>query len=160
MTREQSKRLERFVDLSDVTHYPFVSLDALRFLCGDKISEGQYRAVFECDLIKGAVVKVSYEAFSNITEYEIWQAVKGTSNEKWFAPCISISPCGHFLIQKKVRHITDKDKLPKKLPDVFTDVKKTNFGFIGKQLVCHDYQMLCRAIDAAFTTSRVVEWKE
>jgi hypothetical protein len=160
MTREQSKRLERFVDISDVSHYPFVTQDALRFICGDKISEGQYRAVFDCDLFKGYVVKVSYTPFANITEFEVWQAVKGTPHAKWFAPCLNISPCGHFLIQKKVRAISDKDKLPKKLPNVFTDIKKTNFGFIGKQLVCHDYQMLCRAIDASFLTNYVVEWKE
>ncbi len=159
MTTEREQRLVRSTDIIHLSGYPFVCMDLLRFVCGDKLGEGAYRSVFEFDHIKNTVIKISHDNNANITEYEVWKNVIGTKHEKWFAPCITISPCGHFLIQKRVRPITDQDKLPKRMPDMFTDIKKSNFGFIGKQLVCHDYQFLIRAIDASFLTSRNVEWK-
>ena len=159
MTRTQQKTFERFTDIGHISDDPFISVDLLRMLCGEKIGEGEYRAVYNLELKKDWVLKISIKPFSNQMEYNIWQTVKGEKISKWFAPCYFISPCGHFLIQKKVRRVTEKDKLPKVLPAFFADTKKTNFGFIGSQLVCHDYH-LCNAIDVSFAAQKEAKWKE
>ncbi len=152
---DQTKRVARFLDIINVSDYPFHSIDLMRMLLGTKIGDGMFRAVFECDLIPNTVIKVSNcETPANTIEFSVWQSVKSTPHAKWFAPCLHLSPEGNFLIQRKCRPLTDKDKLPKNIPGFFTDIKRENWGFIGKQLVCHDYQFLDRAIDIAMDTRR------
>ena len=47
---------------------------------------------------------------------------------------------GLIMMQRKTEEFSKKEKkLPKKIPNYFTDVKQSNFGWIGNQLVCHDY---------------------
>jgi hypothetical protein len=153
-----SKLFDKFEVFSEIVKNPFMVQDALGMLCGAKLGSGAYRDVYDFPMIPGTVIKIAHNVTANIVEFEIWDSVRTTVNKKWFARCLFLSPGGHFLIQKKVRPIRATDKLPKVLPDAFTDIKKENRGFIGKQLVCHDYQFLSRAFDCAFVTKRKVEW--
>lgn len=109
-------------------------------LIGKKIGSGCYRDVYQCKLDYSLVVKIEKDKgdFHNIREWQIWKEVEYTDNAKWFAPCVSISPDGKVLIQKKVE-IGRKKDYPEKIPEFFTDIQVPNFGFIGKQLVCLDY---------------------
>lgn len=144
-----------------VINTPFALQDLLRFCLGDFIKRGEYRTVFDWDLKQNTVVKYCHhdDAEPNWVEYSIWKSVKGTKNEKWFCPVIDISPCGRFLLMKKAKPIKSTDKLPKKLPNFFTDIHTGNFGWIGKQLVCTDYQFISRALDLSFNTNmRKAEW--
>jgi len=130
--------------------------DFARMCLGDRIGEGQYRIVFDFPLIPETVCKFdkAQPSQANWNEYNVWNAVKGTKHEKWFAPVKNISPSGEFLLMKKARPIQDGDKFPKKIPMFFADVKRENFGFIGDQIVCIDYQFIIRAIDISFNATR------
>jgi hypothetical protein len=80
----------------------------------------------------------------NWAEYRLWHCVKGTEHEKWFAECSWISANGLVLMQKRTQDFYGDDKkwkkyVPEKIPAYFDDVKTDNFGWNGKQLVCHDY---------------------
>ena len=132
----------------------FSSEDMVRMCLGDKLGEGQYRIVFDFALIPDTVCKFdkSCPASANWNEYNVWNAVKGTRHEKWFAPIVAISPGGEFLLMKKARPIQDGDKWPKKIPLFFADVKRDNFGFIDNKIVCTDYQFICRAVDLSFNS--------
>ena len=140
---------------------PFAMQDMLRFCLGDFIASGKYRMVFDWSLKPNTVVKFcdSEDCQPNWTEYAIWDAVKGTKYEKWFCPVVGISPCGRFLLMKKAKPIKESDKLPKKIPNFFTDIHTGNFGWIGKNLVCTDYQFIHRALDLSFNTKmRNADW--
>jgi hypothetical protein len=159
-------RIDRFYEMTFLAERPFISLDLIRMVCGDQLSGGgsrlgggASRAVYEFDLMPRTVIKITTDPASNMNEWELWKAVKKVPvYAKWFAPCLYISPTGHFLLQKKVRKITKRDKLPKTLPALFTDVKTSNWGFIGKQLVCHDYQHLERAVDTGMNATLKADW--
>ncbi|MDB5200590.1 MAG: hypothetical protein JWO92_2553 [Chitinophagaceae bacterium] len=160
MTTQQQKRTYRFNDINFIVNRQFFAQDLLRLCFGNKLGEGAYRAVFEFDLIPNTVIKVADVTKSNVLEYHVWEGLKNTSYHKWFAPCLFISPCGHFLIQKRVRPIKDGDKLPNKLPAIFTDIKKNNWGWIGKRLVCHDYQFIHKAFELGFNVHmHNVKWQ-
>jgi hypothetical protein len=154
-------RMDRFTALNYLAERPFIVQDLLRMCCADVIGSGAFRAVFDYGFHKGYVMKVCDGSDANVIEHEIWRTVKDMPYAKWFAPCIDLSPCGYFLVQKKTRPIKASDKLPKAIPGFFTDIKKENFGWIGKQLVCHDYQFLTSGIDLAFNTMlRKVDWNK
>jgi hypothetical protein len=109
-------------------------------LIGKKIGSGCYRDVYLCRLDTSLVVKIEKENknFHNIKEWNIWEEIKYSDYQKWFAPCFDISDDGKILIQRKIE-FGRKGDYPKKVPSFFTDVQPKNFGFIGKQLVCCDY---------------------
>jgi len=152
--------LRRFNDVTYYAQLPFVASDMMRFCLGDKIGQGQFRAVYHWEHNTGMVVKFAQAVERNIAEFAVWDAVQGTHYAKWFAPVIKCSPCGHFLLMKYARPITAKDKLPKKIPTFFTDLKKSNYGMIGKQLVCLDYHFLSMAFDHAAMVSRDLIWNK
>lgn len=132
----------------------FSSEDMVRMCLGEKLGEGEYRVVFNFSLLDDVVCKYdkSQPATANWNEYNVWNDVRGTKHEKWFAPVLHISPGGEFLLMKKAREITDSDKIPRNISNFFTDLKRENFGFIGNQIVCIDYQFINRAIDLAFNS--------
>ena len=145
----------------EICHLPFAMQDMVRFCLGDFINSGQSRIVFEWKFRPNTVIKFckADDCQSNWTEYAIWESVKDTKNAKWFCPVIDISPCGRFLLMEKARAITNEDKLPKKLPNFFTDIHTGNFGYIDDRLVCIDYQFITRGIDFAFCTQNTkVNW--
>ena len=116
---------------------PILIMEAFRFILGEKIGEGESRAVYDYAFDKNWVIKVALKfPFDNVLENDIWHIVKNSEDAKWFAEVRWISPSGHLLLQRKTNPCTE---IPEKIPDFFTDIKSANFGYIGKQFVCHDY---------------------
>ena len=116
------------------------SRDFFRLFIGEAIGNGMSRHVYQHAQDKDVVIKVEGSAgyFQNIVEWEIWKQVEGTVMQKWFAPCIDISPNGIFLLQKKVE-VIPHSSYPKEVPDCFQDFKYQNFGRYNKRFVCCDY---------------------
>lgn len=117
------------------------SADFWKLIAGDLIGEGVYRRTFECKLDPSLVIKVetSTGTFCNIQEWTTWDNwSRCLSVADWLAPCVSISPNGLFLLQRKTTPL-DLKKLPTRLPAFLTDRKTANYGMLGKRLVCHDY---------------------
>ena len=120
--------------------------DLKELLLGELLGEGIYRKVGVFTPDKTLVIKCAVsEPQKNILEYEMWDTVEDTAYAKWFAPCVDISPCGMFLLQKRVEH-RPRAEYPDKVPAFFTDMKYKNYGWIGKQLVCCDYSGLLMLI--------------
>lgn len=116
----------------------FLKNEVVDLFCRTEIGSGVARTVYESPLLPGIVIKCELPAqsFQNITEWETWQEVKHTKWAKWFAPCIEISACGSVLLMKK----TEKpSKYPDRMPVFMTDLKRANYGLIGRQIVAHDY---------------------
>ena len=124
---------------------PILIMEAFRFMLGEKIGEGESRAVYDYILDDRYVVKIAKKyPNNNINEYETWQLVKEAPNlSKWFAKVKVISPCGHIMLQRKTKPC---NFLPDKLPNFFTDIKADNFGYIGTRFVCHDYAFTNRRL--------------
>lgn len=121
---------------------PILSLELLDLVCGNLIGQGQYRDVYEYPTDKDWVIKVENREGNgeNWAEWRIWGAVMYTEHKKWFAECSWISDNGLVMMQKKTQPFESKEsKKPDKIPNYFTDLKPSNFGWIKNQLVCHDY---------------------
>lgn len=132
-----------------------------RMLCGKSIGGGSSREVFECKLHPDFVVKVQYNGgFDNAIEYEIWSAIcEADWWAKWFAESVYISRTGKILIQQKIDFKESKKEYPKKIPRFFTDIKVTNYGFVGNQLKCCDYSgVLGRLTGFMDKKMRVAKW--
>lgn len=113
--------------------------DLKNLVFGKALGFGIHRKVGTWKIDETLVIKCAVECPNiNILEEEIWQMVKDTEIGKWFAPCIAISPCGMFLLQKRTEP-RQRSEYPKQIPSFFGDMKYSNFGWIGKQFVCHDY---------------------
>lgn len=114
--------------------------DFYDMFCGDLLGEGISRQVYAHRLDPSAVIKieVAHGAFQNVMEWELWSVVAHTKSARWFAPCVSISPCGLVLIQKKAIDVRKED-LPRKVPTALTDLKTANWGRLGSAVVCRDY---------------------
>lgn len=139
MRKSDEIKLEILNDLA-------LSLEVINFICGDLIGRGCYRNVFEYNLDKKYVIKIENEEGEgdNWAEWRIWNALNKTEHAKWFAPCSWISDNGRIMLQKRTQeyygdHRKWSGKEQQKIPVYFTDIKASNFGWIGKQLVCHDY---------------------
>lgn len=106
---------------------------------GKKIGTGIHREVF---LLRGNsdyVIKYAPEYPNiNVLEEEVWQTVAHTPIAKWFAPCHIISECGIFLTQRRAE-TRPRREYPQEVPAFFTDLKYSNYGWIGNQIVCVDY---------------------
>lgn len=133
--------------------------EAFWLLCGDRIDYGMSRTVHACKFNREWVVKVETEAsqFQNVMEWETWHRVKGTALAKWFAPCHYISDCGIILIQSRTRQPQDRE-YPGRMPVFFTDFKRTNYGLLGRRLVCHDYGTSLITEHGLSHRLRKVEW--
>jgi hypothetical protein len=118
-----------------------ISLEFADMLIGKLLGFGASRYVFQHASHKNRVVKVDMSSWqANVLEYNVWQHVQYVKTiNRWFAQCPQMSRCGRILIMEKVNMTYDVDRLPKMIPQFFTDIKPSNFGFIGKQLVCVDY---------------------
>jgi len=122
---------------------------AVNVLCGELLGEGISRKVFACKLDPSLVVKVEmpgesdeYRNFANAYEYRNWHENSDYRPvADWLAPCVSLSPCGLILLQKRVEPLRDSE-LPEKVPDFLTDLKKANFGLYEGRVVCCDYSTL------------------
>lgn len=121
-----------------------ISMDMIDMLCGDFIGEGNSRIVFDYPMKKGWVTKIVKDSncHDNILEREMYNSVYYRPEvSKWLAPIGWMSANGRVMLQKKVTPITDKNKslIPEHIPAFLSDIKYSNFGFIGKQLVSVDY---------------------
>lgn len=128
---------------SEADHRGISARELADLFLGEQIGHGIHRTVYEYNLDKSLVVKhASGNGFGNQIEWEIWEAVKDCPEiAKWFAPCVSISPCGLWLVQKRVE-FPDHKEYPDRMPAYFTDFKYRNYGKIGKQFVACDYGQL------------------
>lgn len=108
------------------------------FMIGEKLGAGCHRDVhvFLPDTTKVIKIDRSGNYFANVSEWSLWSEVCETKAAKWFAPIFGISRGGLFLVQART---TPCDKLPKKLPSFFADIKRANFGRLDGRLVAHDY---------------------
>jgi hypothetical protein len=120
----------------------------IKSICDEQIGTGVYRDVYVLKQNPKYVVKVERDmskgSFANAMEWrnyidnKDWNLLK-----EWLAPCELINETGEILIQKRVSWEGKCRKdLPKYIPDVFTDTKIMNFGWIGKKFVCCDYSSL------------------
>lgn len=101
---------------------------------------GVYRKVGLFKPDGSLVIKIALEDPSkNYIEWEIWNNICQCKDlARWFAPCVSISTCGMFLLQKRVE-TKPKTEYPKLIPEFFTDTKYSNFGWLDGKFVCCDY---------------------
>jgi len=117
--------------------------EAFNLLCGDLIGEGESRRVFECKIRPDLVVKVEeadFRIFANVIEQKLFDDTKDIQAiSKWLAPCEFLSPDGRILLQRKCDPVPSSFKLPDKVPEFLGDLKRENFGVLGKKLVCVDY---------------------
>lgn len=161
MSTEKRSNTDNYWAKMQVIDLPFAMQDLVRFCLGDFIRSGQYRMAFEWNMRPNTVVKfcTADDCEANWNEYAVWQAVKDTKMSKWFCPVIDISPCGRFLLMERATEAEHTDKLPTKIPNIFTDIHIGNFGWLNGQLVCIDYQFITRAVDLALNTNmRKVDW--
>ncbi|ABF63541.1 hypothetical protein TM1040_0808 [Ruegeria sp. TM1040] len=145
--------------MSVIDNFPRpVQGDVFRMLCGEMLGSGAAREVFECAYDPSLVVKIENAAgsFQNIAEWQMWWDAQHIPHAaEWLAPCVSISPCGIVLIQKRT---TPAKRYPEKLPAWLTDTKRTNYGMIGKRFVCHDYGVHLMCNSGLSKRKRKVEW--
>lgn len=117
--------------------------DFFDMFCGMKIADGSARSVYTMKLMDELVVKIEPgdNSFQNVEEWNRWNDIKYMEDaRKWFAPCRSISPNGKILIQERVYRPHEHYEYPKRMPRWFTDLKKSNFGFLEDgSFVCCDY---------------------
>jgi hypothetical protein len=143
--------IEDMLGFSARTHY-----DAMNMLLGTPLGYGSARQVYVNDLNPTQVVKVEQAAssFQNVLEWEVWKVVQDSRIAMWFAPCRFISPDGRLLIMDRTQQ---PSSFPERIPAIFTDLKYTNFGQLGKQFVCHDYGLLRLACGFS-TRMRKADW--
>lgn len=139
---------------------PFFCNDLIGFICGDHIASGTFRDVFEYNLDPKLVVKIQRDkdSFNNIIEFEIWNEVRFTPFEKFFAGCRWISIGGRVMLQEKTKPITKTRRPPELIPTCFADIKEDNFGFIGNRFVAHDYDFSLGLLDLS-KQPRMKKWK-
>lgn len=115
----------------------FEDLKCLLF--GEALGSGIHRKVGVFKPDPKLVIKCAIDCPNiNVLEDEIWMMVSETSIAKWFAPCVSISPCGMFLLQQRVER-RPKSEYPKLVPSFFGDLKYSNYGWLNGKFVCCDY---------------------
>ena len=115
--------------------------EAFNLLCGELLGEGAFRKVFACTIDPALVVKVETRtgSFHNVQEWRTWDECQfWKKGAAWLAPCVSISPYGTVLLQKRVEPLR-KAELPEKMPAFMRDVKAENFGLYEGRVVCSDY---------------------
>ena len=133
-----------------------VGVDLIMCLLGPKISDGNFRAVYEHAFDPTKVIKIEYShdkktdhdclmqnTFCNVQEFLMYREIEGLTGKlawvkDWFAPVHWISPSGHVLCMDKTTPMPNR-KMPDQIPGFMYDIKPDNFGWIGKKFVCHDY---------------------
>lgn len=113
--------------------------DFIDFFCGDFISSGTFRDVYEYKQNPMLVIKVDRSnTFENIAENLTWCHVSHNKKvARWFAPIHGISATGRIILQERTQ-LYDPTK-NWRIPDFFDDLQQCNFGLLGGKLVCHDY---------------------
>lgn len=136
-----------------------VQADVFDTLCGELLGEGAGRAVYANLLDPATVIKIETRgrSFQNIMEWELWQSQQyNPSAAKWLAPCVSISPSGIVLVQKRTEPIPKK-LLPKDVPAWATDLKQENWSLLNGKPVMHDYGITL-LMDKASSRLKKADW--
>lgn len=118
-----------------------MSRELMDTFCGKKLGSGIGREVYENRMDPETVIKFEVGSFSfqNAMEWAVWNDLSyHKPSAKWLAPCVSISPCGLILIQKRTYPIPPK-LLPTQIPSWATDEKPENWGLLDGKPVMHDY---------------------
>lgn len=150
--RKLEDNLLDFNRVNSMLQIPSVASDFVTSICGKFIGSGVYRSVFEYNLDSRFVVKIEPRNTNcNIVEHMIWDEVRGLCNDmewikNWFAPVEWISQNGCILLMRKTTQVSNKER-PEKVPKFFCDVHLNNFGWIGKNYVCHDYGQFYNMIE-------------
>jgi len=133
--------------MNRVPDYPGDIRDLSSLLLGKRLGAGIARTVYECKLDPNLVIKVEERddsgMFQNVAEWNIWNAADVDPDmKKWLAPCVRISDCGIYLIQKKVQQPVPLERMPKRVPVWMSDMKTKNFGLFEDRVVACDYGTL------------------
>lgn len=155
-TNRLDNNLNSIKEVYKLSNLQDVNTDLILSLCGKKIGSGSQRYVYEYNLDKKYVIKIEPNSTeSNITEYMLWDEVKGLRGDlewvkEWFAPILWMSPNGKILVMERTYEeskIRGKNlERPKEVPAFFSDLKYDNWGWIGNKFVCHDYGFLYKFI--------------
>lgn len=145
----------------DIALRDYPTQDVKKFkkdFCGDFINNGIHRDVYIFKPDERYVVKIERNTkgtdFTNASEWRNYiNCVSWTQFSKWLAPCEYISWSGRILIQRRIKHKAP-ELYPKKIPSLFTDLKYSNYGWIGKQFVCCDYPFLILGVKFRMKTTR------
>lgn len=116
-----------------------VRLDIIKHFLGDLVSRGTARDVFVFNDEYVLKVENKERSFQNVNEHRVWEEVKNTKWSKWFAPIQNISPCGILVVQRKVKPLESINDLPSHIPNFFTDLKLSNYGWLDGEFVAIDY---------------------
>mgnify|MGYP001561240035 CR=1 FL=1 len=127
---------------------------------GDWLGAGASRDVYASAAEPNFVIKCEYKAgsFQNIAEWDVWDWINDRDQAKWFAPCISISNCGVFLVQRRCEPLRASER-PPKLPKFLCDLKRENFGILDGRVVCLDYGTVGSAIRLAPKNLVKANWR-
>ena len=121
---------------------------AFDMLCDDMIGFGDHRIVFQSGMNQNEIVKIEHaNVGANNIEFHIWHSVKGTPNERWFAPVKSLSGDGKILVMAKTKPVV---RWPDKVPNCFNDMHSKNYGIYKGNFVCHDYGSFPLIMNNAF----------
>lgn len=118
-----------------------ITLDLHNFFLGERLGGGLSREVFVFEQDPRYVVKIETQYFQNVTEMQVWEAVKDTEWAKWFAPVKAISGFGSVLLMRRTSEATPRQKVnfPDLLPDFMADSRVENWGILNGRWVMHDY---------------------
>jgi hypothetical protein len=111
-------------------------------LIGEEIGRGRTRRVFTVkDDLQFVIKQDISEEGANAAEYANYKMACFLGFREWLAPVVFLSQNGKYLVQFKCEKIRKEDieKMPKKVPSFFKDLKRHNWGFFGGQFVCFDY---------------------
>ena len=128
--------------------------------CKRQIGRGIGREVYvlETDPTKIVKIEIGSQSFQNVIEWETWDKLEDTPHAKWLAPCRHISPCGIVLIMDRTQPLRPGEE-PDRMPAWLNDHKRSNYGRLGKRVVCHDYGTNLLLNHGAFNSRmRKVEW--
>jgi len=80
-----------------------VSADLFHALLGPTLGTGCSRTVYEMRHNPDLVVKfeTGTNLFQNVEEWRTWKELKDTTDARWLAPCLFISPCASVLVQAR-----------------------------------------------------------
>jgi hypothetical protein len=117
-----------------------------RFLCGQFIGSGCYRDVYIFKPDDRFVIKIERDQsrgnFANAMEWRNYiNCREWPAMAKWLSPCEAISADGRIMLQRRVKRSVDGEgiKYPLKIPSLFTDTKRANWGLLNGKFVCCDY---------------------
>lgn len=121
-------------------------LDLFNFACGDLLGYGISRKVFACRFNASFVLKVEipqvWRKFDNVREWETWADFRDNPKlAEWLCPCEMLSPDGRILMQRRADPLPSDYKMPEKIPEFLTDLKRENFGLYRGKFVCIDYAL-------------------